>query len=610
MDKEDKVEYAPKGMFPEDDAEDSYEIELDEDLDVWNRGSGYTWGGGTAWWQKSPTIGSSMSSMWSWGGTSHTHNNASRMLKHKTHIDSLCKITDPTVPHTLDFASNASGYTDMRRGHIVVDGNLIKDNDDNLDYIESCKKHYFDSQSDKINSDEMNEFTDMINTFLMLVRYPSEIDMDRRKRHAPHIRVFMTAIRKGIDSREATYTCIETVYRYLVAQAEKIAEKSGKSKEEVEEEMAERAKEYGEKRYADEFGDFPLDDDQKKEMVKALAKDMFDKLMRRAKRDEGDVVDKLWDAEAKKAVKDITEYISEEIDDALRKEINELADSDYYETSIDRALALKNGQRDISWQRAMPTETHRDQYKSDKDRMKSQISKLKKKLQLYGNLQKHNIYNQKRGILDKRQLHKIPMGMTDIFKATIVNEDKPLDICILVDESGSMGWHTMSHARQGAIAVKEALADNDMINLWVYGHSADETVKGQTDMIEYWSPTMKDRPMAMGGMKARYENRDGNAIVASADRIKAESDNGAHKLMIVMSDGAPSADGYRGYDAKDHVKKCVKHIETRGWSVIQVGFAGAYEWMMKDMFDNWVYVDDTDKLGDQLSKIIRKVVKI
>ena len=43
MDKEDKIEYAPKGMFPEDDEEDSYEIELDEDLDVWNRCSGYTW---------------------------------------------------------------------------------------------------------------------------------------------------------------------------------------------------------------------------------------------------------------------------------------------------------------------------------------------------------------------------------------------------------------------------------------------------------------------------------------------------------------------------------------------------------------------------------------
>ena len=258
----------------------------------------------------------------------------------------------------------------------------------------------------------------------------------------------------------------------------------------------------------------------------------------------------------------------------------------------------------------MPSEYDRDRYKTEKRLMKGQISKLKKKIQLYGNLQKHHIYNQKRGILDKRQLHKIPMGMTDIFRATVIQEDKPLDICILVDESGSMGSYTMRDARMGAIAVKEALADNEKINLWVYGHSADETVKGQTDMIEYWSPTMKDRPMAMGGMKARYENRDGNAIVASADKVKSESDNNAHKLMIVMSDGAPSADGYRGHGAKDHTKKCVKHIEQQGWSVIQVGFSGAYEWMMKDMFDNWVYVDNTDKLGDELSKIIRKVVKI
>ena len=93
-----ELEEAPKGMFPEDD-EDSYEIELDEDLDVWNRGSGYTWGGGTAWWQSSYG-GSSVSSMGAMGGSAyHADNHASRMLKHKNHIDSLCKVVDPTVPH-------------------------------------------------------------------------------------------------------------------------------------------------------------------------------------------------------------------------------------------------------------------------------------------------------------------------------------------------------------------------------------------------------------------------------------------------------------------------------------------------------------------------------
>ena len=135
---EETLEEAPKGMFPEDD--DVYEIDVNEDLDVWNRGSGYTWGGGTAWWQSSH-MGSSVSSMWS-TGTYVADNHASRMLKHKQHIDSLCKVVDPTVPHTLQFATDhSSGHTDMSRGHIVVDGSLIRNSDTKLDILAGLAIH-------------------------------------------------------------------------------------------------------------------------------------------------------------------------------------------------------------------------------------------------------------------------------------------------------------------------------------------------------------------------------------------------------------------------------------------------------------------------------------
>ena len=117
--------------------------------------------------------------------------------------------------------------------------------------------------------------------------------------------------------------------------------------------------------------------------------------------------------------------------------------------------------------------------------------------------------------------------------------------------------------------------------------------------------------MAMGGMRARYENRDGNAIVASAERVRSETDQPqGKKLMIVLSDGAPSADNYRGEPAESHTRKCVKNIESKGWDVIQVGFAGSRKYSMEKMFSNWIYVDDTDKIGDKVSKIIRKVIKI
>ena len=122
---------------------------------------------------------------------------------------------------------------------------------------------------------------------------------------------------------------------------------------------------------------------------------------------------------------------------------------------------------------------------------------------------------------------------------------------------------------------------------------------------------MQDRPMAMGGMRAKYENRDGTAIVASADRVKAQSHTPAtNKLMIIFSDGDPSADRYRGRDAYDHTASCVKHVESRGWNVIQVGFAGAREGTMKHCFKNWVYVPEQDTLADKVSKIIRKVIKV
>ena len=134
--------------------------------------------------------------------------------------------------------------------------------------------------------------------------------------------------------------------------------------------------------------------------------------------------------------------------------------------------------------------------------------------------------------------------------------------------------------------------------------------QGQTEMIEYHSPSMQDRPMAMGGLHARYENRDGNAIITSALRVNSESDNNANKLMIVLSDGQPSADLYRGQRGLDHTAKAVKWVEGRGWNVIQVGFGGIMRHHMEQMFTNWVMVEDTEELGDKVSKIIRKVVKV
>ena len=675
------LEFAPKGMFPEDD-EDVFEIDADEDLDVWNRGSGFTWGASSgSWWSGGGSMSGGFSSMWSTGIHHAAHNDAHRMLKHKKHIDSLCKIVDPTVSHTLEFASaGGSGYTDMRRGHIVIDGNLIKDNDTHLDvvsglaiheklhvihsqplyrwqnsdaawdlaetaaekkllhnianiiedeyierqlqntcagyvpYINACKEHYF--KESKVEELDVNDFGELINTLLFLVRYPSRLDGDRRRVHGKHIRVFMAELKRGIETRSNTIQCIINIYNYMLKQAKDMSDGNEITEDEMDS-IHDKAQNYAdsyindwkedisESGWAEMLLDGKIDkmhEDLMKRRAAVLTRDLSDR--------KRDVVSSMIDYDHMDAISKAVKYESDLMDDKTVKDIKELEDSDYYEEKIEKHLAISPSQREISWRKSISSARASDEYKEGKSRVKAQINKLKRKINLYGNTQKHNIYNQKRGILNKRQLHKIPMGMTDIFRATVVKEDKPLDICILVDESGSMGYHTMGKARDSAIAIKEALADNDKINLWIYGHSADDTKKGQTEMIEYFSPSMTDRPFAVGGMRARCENRDGNAIISSALRVKGESDNHANKLMLVLSDGSPSADMYRGDVAITHTKKAVKYVEGMGWNIIQVGFSGAYEWMMEKQFTNFVYVDDTDKLGDTVSKIIRKVIKV
>ena len=111
-------------------------------------------------------------------------------------------------------------------------------------------------------------------------------------------------------------------------------------------------------------------------------------------------------------------------------------------------------------------------------------------------------------------------------------------------------------------------------------------------------------------MNARYENRDGNAIITSALRISHESQNNTNKLMIVLSDGEPSADLYRGKIGIDHTKGAVEYVENYGWNVVQVGFGGIAERQMKQMFTNYIHVENTEELSDKVSKIIRKVLKI
>ena len=630
--------------------------------DVWGRGGSYTWG----------SVGSATAS--AWGGWSTGTSSSARMLKHKRHLDSLCKVVDPNVKHTLNFATKGKNYSNMRTGALYVDGTLIKDSDANLDivaglsiheklhlvhtkplvdwqknyayknrlsnaqtellhsigniiedeyiesqlakthagyvtYIDKVKEHFFAKHD--IGTIKGNVIADVLNTLLAMVRFPSTISDERKKRHAKHIQFFARALKDALVDRESTLVAIQSIYEYMYQLAK---EEASKRDDTSEEEILERA-ETRMSELLEEWGDSAdgySEDDISRIKDRLIAQERED-----AERSDRYAPEKYLKEALSKSAREMADYSrdSDEISERLDKAIRDLADSEYSEEEWDsgRALGLRQGTK-VTWRNQHASEYEGELYNDTVKKMKSSIGQLKRKIQLYGDTKIHTIRNQRRGKLDKKMLHKIPLGRPDLFKNVIVDEDKPLDVCLLVDESGSMGSWKMDKARQTAIALREALKDNQALNLWVFGHTADGYnwhKEGETNMSVYWSPTYQSDIKAIGSMRARAENRDGMALLASAERVKAESPSiGSNKLMIVISDGEPSADKYRFGVGVPHTKKCVKHLEGQGWSIIQVGISGARERSMREMFSNYMLVDDTNELPAKISKIIRKVIKV
>ena len=113
--------------------------------DMWGRNSSYTWGGTASYWKSG--ISGSLSSGWSTGTTIYNSGwtadkgEAYRMMKHKNHLDGLAKIVDPTIKHSLDYATDRQSYCDMVNGNIRVDGSLILKDDDKLDVVAGLTIH-------------------------------------------------------------------------------------------------------------------------------------------------------------------------------------------------------------------------------------------------------------------------------------------------------------------------------------------------------------------------------------------------------------------------------------------------------------------------------------
>lgn len=205
------------------------------------------------------------------------------------------------------------------------------------------------------------------------------------------------------------------------------------------------------------------------------------------------------------------------------------------------------------------------------------------------------------GVLDTNKLAEAFQGVPTVYiREGEVKTDK-VAVCVLIDESGSMGGSRIQAARDTAVLINEALGQVPNVELFIYGHSGDEKRGLSTELFVYREKNYAPR-YSLGSVRARYQNRDGIAILEVAKRVRKQTKNPV--LFFILSDGAPCAGCYVGDSAMRHVKNCVGVAEKMGFSVIQVCINHSYD--PGKMFRNYVVMEDMSTLAVELGKAIKK----
>jgi nitric oxide reductase activation protein len=176
-------------------------------------------------------------------------------------------------------------------------------------------------------------------------------------------------------------------------------------------------------------------------------------------------------------------------------------------------------------------------------------------------------------------------------------------VVLLVDESGSMAGDEIKTARKASILLWESLRHNKSVDVYIYGHTADTSYYGVTDINVYKEPTSKSY-FTIGNMEAHNVNRDGYAIKSVALRVRAQTERKA--LFFVISDGQPYAHGYSGKDAVEDTRKKVIEVENMNMKVVQIAINHAYS--PETMFKNYIILDDMNTFAFKLNKVIKDQV--
>ncbi len=276
-----------------------------------------------------------------------------------------------------------------------------------------------------------------------------------------------------------------------------------------------------------------------------------------------------------------------------------------YEKTIEESEEKNEGPMGASENHSEAENVEFIQAHSDKSVYKSVVKSLdmtkaavlKKLFERKSRDYKFSLKGMRSGRLDTNKIAEAVQGVPTIYER--YGEVKTDKICVgvLIDESGSMSSGSkMRKAREAAIFINEIFKKSKDVQLFMYGHTADQGSKNDmTNIRIYREPGKNLDQYALGSLSARANNRDGVAIMATALRIrKFTQDSG---ILFVISDGQPAASNYSNGVADTKAK--VLKAQALGFQVIQIAIDSSVR--PEEMFQHYVKMTDVSSLPRELA---------
>lgn len=475
-------------------------------------------------------------------------------------------------------------------------------------FIGQAKYYYFDLLYKK--AEKQDDLMDVLQNILYIVRYPARVDTKVIYRH----QVLFDKIKKvlcdfGNNSKEA-YDKAEKIYKLLLDYFKfpppPPEEQQEGDEEQDQSDSSEGQSDSGEGQEGSDGSSDPQNSKQSSQKQDSKDNEGSDKNSKtqsspKSGSDEGSA--------GKKKQEPIKAYTQEEIKQAAEKlaeqmrrlitsntslNSNEIKDewdskeiADEYKQIKDDVFIVKQ-------------EDYERRYKADFDTVKQYINGLVNTFSKFFVEQEYRLTGMRRGVLDTNKLAEAYQAVETVYSNKFKRTTPGLDVCVLIDESGSMSGTNIASARKCAILLNEVFLRLKQCDFYVYGHTADNRHMGEVTINVYRDHWNRNR-YALGKVESYSNNKDSVAIKETYKMVRKQTSKPL--LMFVISDGAPNAYGLRGQPAVEEVKKVVNRIESNGDTLVcQIAIESHFR--PQDMFNHYVVMTDMNTFPRDLSNYI------